>query len=197
MTLLSASLLLFIILDPLGNLTVFNHLLAPVPPARRRWVVLRECLVALGVLLVFLFAGRHIMDVLGLRQPTLSIGGGVILFLIALKMVFPEHGVGTGKGEAKEEPLIVPLAVPLFAGPSALAFVLLLTSNHPGRTGEWVAAILIAWAVATLLLLASTRIERWLGTRVLRAVEKLAGMLLILLSIQMILNGLPQLAAPR
>ena len=197
MTLLSASLLLFLILDPLGNLPVFNHLLSPVPVARRRQVILRECLIALGVLLVFLFAGRSIMGVLGLQQPTLSIGGGVILFLIALKMVFPEHGVGTGKGEAKEEPFIVPLAVPLFAGPSALAFVLLLTSNHPGRTGDWVAAILIAWATATSLLLASTRIENWLGPRTLRAVEKLAGMLLILLAIQMILDGLPLLRSPR
>ena len=193
MTLLSASVLLFIILDPVGNLPVFNHLLAAVPPPRRKRVILRECLIALAILLLFLFAGPTIMGLLGLQQPTLSIGGGIILFLIALKMVFPEHGVGTGKPEAKEEPFIVPLAVPLFAGPSALAFVLLLTSNHPGRIGDWVAAILLAWAAATVLLLASTRIERWLGPRTLRAVEKLAGMVLILLAIQMILNGLPRM----
>jgi MarC family membrane protein len=193
MTLLSASLLLFIILDPLGNLPVFNHLLASVPAGRRRRIILRECLIALGVLLLFLLAGRPIMGVLGLEQPTLSIGGGIILFLIALKMVFPEHGVGTGKGEVKEEPFIVPLAVPLFAGPSALAFVLLLTSNHPGRTGEWVAAVGIAWLASALILLASDRIEKWLGPRFLRAMEKLAGMLLILLAIQMVLNGIPQL----
>jgi len=193
MSLFSASLLLFFILDPLGNLPVFNHQLSQVDPARRARVILRECLIALGVLLLFLLAGKAIMGILGLEQPTLSIGGGVILFLIALKMVFPEHGIGSGGGEPKEEPFIVPLAIPLFAGPSALAFVLLLASNHPGRTMEWVGAIVAAGAASSAILLASSRIEKWLGQRALRAVEKLAGMLLILIAIQMILDGLPAL----
>ncbi len=191
---LSASLLLFFILDPLGNLPVFNHLLAGVPPERRVRVILRECLVALGVLLLFLVMGRPFLDALALRPETLSIGGGLVLFLIALKMVFPEHGIGSGRDKAQgEEPLIVPLAIPLVAGPSTLAFLLLLTSKAPGRILEWTLALVLAWAASTCILLASARIERWLGARTLRAIEKLAGMLLILLAVQMFLDGL----APR
>ena len=187
----SAAVLLFFILDPLGNLPVFNHLLGGVAPERRGRVVLRECLIALVALLVFLFLGRHILGALSLRQESLSIGGGVVLFLIALKMVFPEHGVGASRNETRgEEPFIVPLAIPLVVGPSALAFLLLLTSKHPGRVWDWALAVVAAWAATTALLLVSARIENWLGARTPRAIEKLAGMLLILIAVQMFLDGL-------
>ena len=189
MTTFSAALMLFFILDPLGNLPVFNHQLADVPRVRRRAVILRECLIALAVLMIFLLAGKPFMQTLGLKEQTLTLGGGVVLFLIALKMVFPEHGIGTGAETPAEEPFIVPLAIPLFAGPSALAYVLLLASNHPERQGDWVLAIGAAWAAATIILLGSSRIESLLGSRTLRAIEKLAGMLLILLALQMILDG--------
>lgn len=189
MTIFSAALMLFFILDPLGNLPVFNHHLADVPRQRRKKVILRECLIALGVLLLFLVAGKSFMQILGLKEQTLTLGGGVVLFLIALKMVFPEHGIGTSIERSAEEPFIVPLAIPLIVGPSALAYVLLLASNHPERQLDWMLAIGMAWAATTVILLAAPRIESLLGQRALRAIEKLAGMLLILLALQMILDG--------
>lgn len=188
MDFLSAAVMLFLIMDPLGNIPVFTSVLANLDESRRRRVILRELVIALVILLVFLFAGRSILQFLGLEQSSLSIAGGVILFLIALNMVFPSKGLHPEPD--REEPFIVPLAVPFVAGPSAVAALILLATSQPGRLWEWAGALVLAWLAAALILLASAKLMNLIGRRGLRAVEKLMGMLLIMIAVQMFLNGL-------
>ncbi|MGB8636298.1 MAG: YhgN family NAAT transporter [Rhodanobacteraceae bacterium] len=190
MTTLSAGLLLFLIMDPLGNIPFFLSLLKDVPPQRRRWVMIRELLIALGVLIVFLLGGQYILHVLQLKQESVSIAGGIVLFLIGIRMVFPPGDGGGIFGKAGEgEPFIVPLAIPGVAGPSAMAALLLLTNTQPGRTVEWGIALFLAWLATAAILLSATYLFRWLGESVLTALEKVMGMLLIALSVQMFLAG--------
>jgi multiple antibiotic resistance protein len=183
----AAAATLFFVMDPLGNIPVFNAVLSRFSPQRRAQITARELVIALVILLVLLFAGTAILEFLGLSQPSLSIAGGVLLFIIALKMIFP-----TSAGEVaseKDEPFIVPLAMPMVAGPSTIAILLLLSSTEPERIWEWCTALVIAWAATTLLLTASPFLLRVLGSRGLRALERLMGMLLVLLATQMLLNG--------
>ena len=189
MTTLSAGILLFLIMDPLGNVPFFLSLLKHVPPKRRRWVMIRELLIALGVLVAFLLGGRELLSVMQLRQEAISIGGGVVLFLIAIKMVFPPRDGGIFGPVGQGEPFIVPLAIPGIAGPSAMATLLLMTSAQPGRQVEWGLALLIAWLATAAILLGSTWLFKLLGESVLAAMERVMGMLLIALSAQMILGG--------
>jgi MarC family membrane protein len=187
-TTLSAALLLFLILDPLGNIPVFLGLLKPLAPARRRIVLARELLIALGVLLAFLWGGKYVLEAMHLRQESVSIAGGIVLFLIGLKMVFPSaEGMF---GEVPEgEPFIVPMAIPLVAGPSGMAAVMLLGSQEPGRMGDWTLALVLAWLGTAALLFSATSLYKVLGMRVLTAVERLMGMLLVAISVQMLLDG--------
>jgi multiple antibiotic resistance protein len=189
MTLISAALLLFIVMDPLGNVPFFLSALRDVPEARQRTVVVRELLIALGVMTVFLFAGRFLLDVLHISGPALSIGGGVILFLIALRMVFP-HPDRPLEERIHQEPLIVPLAIPYVAGPSALATLILITSQDPTRWPEWLAALLLAWSASSVIIYFSGGLRRYLGERGLTAMERLMGMVLVTVSVQMLLTGL-------
>ena len=188
MTTLSAALLLFLILDPLGNIPVFLGLLKPLPAHRRRIVLARELLIALGVLLGFLWGGKYVLEAMHLRQESVSIAGGIVLFLIGLKMIFPSsEGMF---GEVPEgEPFIVPMAIPLVAGPSGMAAVMLLGSQDPGRMGDWTLALVLAWLGTAVLLFSATFLYKVLGMRVLVAVERLMGMLLVAISVQMLLDG--------
>ena len=183
----AAAATLFFVMDPLGNIPVFNAVLSRFTPQRRAQITARELVVALVILLVFLFAGTAVLDFVGLTQPSLSIAGGVLLFIIALKMIFP-NAAGEVASE-KDEPFIVPLAMPMVAGPSTIAILLLLSSTEPERIWEWCTALVIAWAATTALLTASPFLLRVLGSRGLRALERLMGMLLVLLATQMLLNG--------
>jgi multiple antibiotic resistance protein len=180
--------MLFLILDPVGNVPIFISLLDPLPESRRRRTILRELLIALALLLVFLFAGGAVLRFLGLEQSSLSVAGGVILFLIALGMVFPTRGLHPEMDT--EDLFIVPLAVPLIAGPSAIAALLLLASSEPGRIWEWAAALGVAWLASAVILLTSSQWLRFIGRRGLRALEKLMGMLLIMIAVQMFLDGI-------
>ncbi len=190
MTPLSAGLLLFLIMDPLGNIPFFLSLLKHVPPQRRRWVVVRELLIALAVLAGFLVAGKYILRLLQLKQEAVSIGGGIVLFLIGIRMVFPPADGGIFGKPGEGEPFIVPMAIPGVAGPSAMAALLLLASNQPGRLVEWGLALFLAWLATAAILLSATYLFKWLGESVLTALERLMGMLLIALSVQMFLAGL-------
>jgi multiple antibiotic resistance protein len=191
MTTLSAAILLFLIMDPLGNIPIFLSLLKDVAPKRRRAVMVRELLIALGVLLVFLVGGQHILKILQLREESISIAGGIVLFLIGIRMVFPPADGGGIFGKPGEgEPFIVPMAIPGVAGPSAMAALLLLTNTQPGRTADWAIALLGAWLATAAILLCSTYLFRWLGESVLTALERVMGMLLIALSVQMFLSGI-------
>ena len=189
MTIASAALLLFLILDPLGNIPVFLSLLKPLPAHRRRIVLARELLIALGVLMAFLWGGKYALELMHLRQESVSIAGGIVLFLIGIRMIFPPpEGL---MGELPDgEPFIVPMAIPLVAGPSGMAAVMLMGSNEPGRLGEWSLALFVAWAATAAILFSATYLYKWLGSRVLTAVERLMGMLLVAISVQMFLDGL-------
>jgi len=188
MTTLSAALLLFLILDPLGNIPVFLGLLKPLPARRRRIVLARELLIALVVLMLFLWGGQYVLELMHLRQESVSIAGGIVLFLIGLKMIFPSpEGMF---GEVPDgEPFIVPMAIPLVAGPSGMAAVMLLGSQEPGRMGDWTLALVLAWLATAVLLFSATYLYKVLGSRVLVAVERLMGMLLVAISVQMLLDG--------
>lgn len=188
MTTLAAAILLFLILDPLGNVPLFLSLLHELPPRRQRIVLVRELLIALVVLLLFLFAGQAILAAMHLRQESVSIAGGIVLFLIGLRMIFPPPDGLIGQ-LPDGEPFIVPMAIPLIAGPSGMAAVILLASSEPGRLGDWTLALLLAWAATATILFSATFLYKVLGRQVLTAVERLMGMLLVALSVQMLLDG--------
>ncbi|WP_411834295.1 YhgN family NAAT transporter [Pseudoxanthomonas mexicana] len=189
MTILSAALLLFLILDPLGNIPVFLSVLKPLPPKRQRYVLARELLIALAVLMMFLWAGKYALEMMHLRQESVAIAGGIVLFLIGVRMIFPrpEGLMGEIPGG---EPFIVPLAIPLVAGPSGMAAVMLMGSNEPARLADWSLALVLAWSATAAILFSSTLLYKWLGMRVLTAVERLMGMLLVAISVQMVLDGI-------
>ena len=183
----AAAATLFFVMDPLGNIAIFNAVLSRFTPRQRAQITARELVIALVIMLVLLFAGTSILNFLGLTQPSLNIAGGVLLFVIALRMIFPG---ATGEiATEKDEPFIVPLAMPMIAGPSTIAILLLLSSREPARIWEWCTALVIAWAITTVLLTASPFLLRVLGDRGLRALERLMGMMLVLLATQMLLNG--------
>lgn len=188
MTLLSATLLLILVIDPFGNIPVFLTALQKVDPKRHRRIIGRELLIALGILVVFMFVGRALLRALQISEPSLTVAGGVILFLIAIRMVFPTRE-GSFDMNIAGEPFIVPLAVPFVAGPSAMASVLLITSTQPERRLEWLLALFLAWLVSGTILYLASGLRRLLGDRVLTAVERLMGMILIALAVQMLMTG--------
>lgn len=187
----STTLLLILVTDPLGNIPLFLAALRGVEPRRRPRIILRECGIAFAILVVFLVFGSAFLDALHLSDETLRIAGGVILFLIALNMVFP----GTGgrlvdEGSPGAEPFIVPVAVPLIAGPSAMTTVMLLGSSDPERIPLWIGSILIAIAITTLVFFSSGKLKDLLGEKALSAVEKLMGLVLTAVAVEMLLGGL-------
>jgi multiple antibiotic resistance protein len=185
----SAATTLFLIMDPLGNVPVFLSMLKNVAPERRRIVLIRELVIAYLVMLIFLLLGQHLLKFLNLKQESISIAGGIVLFLIALRMIFPQEGGVMGE-QGDEEPFIVPLAIPMVAGPSTLAALLLMAQSSPARMSSWVLALTAAWVVTALILLASPIFFRLLRQRGLTAMERLMGMLLVMMSVQMFLDGL-------
>jgi multiple antibiotic resistance protein len=191
--LLALAVTLFLVLDPFGNAAIFHAVLSKIPEENRRKVLLRELLFALCILLGFLFLGKHLLGFLGLRPATLSISGGILLFLIALGMVFPTRSMLGDAGD--EEPFIVPLAVPLMAGPSSIALILLTASKYPAAIGSIALAVSGAWLVSAVILLLSPVVLKLLGTKGTRALERLMGLLLILVAVQMFLDGVSTYSA--
>ena len=184
----SAAVLLLLVIDPFGNVPIVISALANVPAARRVPIVLRECLIAYVVLLAFMLGGRLFLQWLQLSEVSLSIAGGIILFLIALRMVF-RHPEGVFGDRPGTEPFIVPLAVPSIAGPSALATVMLMASRDPGRLPAWIAALSAAMLVASAVMLGAHRLQRGLGERGMIAAERLMGLVLTAIAVQMLLDG--------
>lgn len=186
---LTAFTTLLFVMDPLGNVPVFLSALKGIPPKRQQQIILRELLIALAVLLVFLVMGKQLLMFLGLTQESIGIAGAIVLFLIAIKMIFPQKGGIMGDTD-DGEPFIVPLAIPCVAGPSTMAVLMLLANSGGQRIGDWLIALISAWAIASAILLGSTKISRLLGARGLIAVERLMGMVLVMISVQMMLDGL-------
>ncbi len=190
MTILSAAVLLFLVMDPFGNIPLFVSALSGVDRERHMRVIVRELLIALGILVVFLFAGQSLIRMLDISEPALTAAGGTVLLLIAIKMIFPRPG---GLMEETEgEPFIVPLAVPYVAGPSAMASILLIMNRDPGRWPEWLAALTISWFVTGVIIAMSGALLRRLGKSALVAVERLMGMVLVAIAIQMLMTGIAQ-----
>jgi MarC family membrane protein len=192
-TFVSATILLLLITDPFGNIPVFVNALKGVPPQRRPLVIVREIAIAFGVLLAFMFAGERFLRLMNLSDLSLQIAGGVVLFLIALRMIFPPPATETSA--ISGEPLIVPLAIPAVAGPSAMATVMLLVSQAPERRLEWVAALSVTMAFGAVVLLLAERIQRVLGERVVIALERLMGLILVAVSVEMLIRGLKLLVS--
>jgi len=189
MTVASAALLLFLVLDPFGNVPFFLAALQRVPPVRRTRVVARELLIALAALLVFLFLGQYLLALLGISDPALTVAGGIILFLIALKMVFPTLAP-RGQEDVEGEPFVVPLAIPYVAGPSAFASVLFIMSGEPERWPEWLGAVGLAWSGTSAILLVASRLSGVLGPRGLVALERLMGLVLVTIAVEMTMSGI-------
>ena len=187
-TFASATILLILITDPVGNIPIFASALKHVAPERRPKVILREILIAFALLLTFMFVGQRFLQIMNLSELSLQIGGGVILFLIALRMVFPP--VAVAESDMHTEPLIVPLAIPAIAGPSALATVLLLVSQQPDRRMEWIGALCVTMLVSAVVLVAAERIQRMFGNRLVIAAERLMGLVLVSVAIEMMLRGI-------
>lgn len=187
--LLSAFILLALVVDPFGNVPIVNAMLAGVPRNRRPWIIVRECLIAAAVLALFMMFGREILGVMHLSDASLSIAGGVILFMIAIRMVFG-HPEGAFGPVPAGEPFIVPLAIPLIAGPSAIATVMLMASREPAKLGMWASALSAAMGLTILVLVAGDRLQRTLGERVMKAAERLMGLVLTAIAIEMLLGGI-------
>lgn len=184
-----ALILLVLITDPLGNIPLFIVALDRVAPERRSRVIWRESLIAFLILAAAMLAGRGIMAFLGLSDESIKAAGGVILFLIAINMVFPGSGARLGEGPSQGEPFIVPIAVPLISGPSAMAMAMVIAAGDPSRMLEWLAALVICIGVTVLVLFASGRIKKLLGEQGLVAIERLMGLVLTAVAIDMMLNG--------
>jgi multiple antibiotic resistance protein len=189
MNLYTATITLILVMDPLGNVPVFLTVLNSVELKRRKLIVLRETFIAFLILLLFLFFGKNILESMQLSGPALGISGGIILFLIAIKMIFP-HEENQKRSPQIGEPFIVPLAIPLIAGPSALAFVMLLGNQAPQHLGLWTIALFIAWLTCTIILVCADFLRKILGDRGLTAIERLMGMILTTMAVQMFLTGI-------
>lgn len=191
MEFLSAVILLSLVTDPFGNVPLVNAMLAGVPASRRRLVILRECAIAFALLMAFMFGGRKFLEVMHLSETSLSIAGGVILFMIAIRMVFPNGGSGGPLGEAPGgEPFIVPLAIPFIAGPSALATVMLMATRDPAKLGMWALAITVTMLLVSAILLLGERLQRLMGERLMQAIERLMGLILTAMAVEMLLGGI-------
>ena len=186
---LSAFVLLLLVLDPFGSLPVFAATLQNVAPHRRVRVALRETLIAFAILCGFMFAGGSFLSLMHLSERSLEVAGGVILLIIAMRMIFAPEGAAYDLAPGRE-PVVFPLAVPMLAGPSAMATVLLLASRQPERVGSWILALSLAMVVCGGVLMAADRIRQWVGPSVVTAAEKLMGLVLSAVAVEMILAGL-------
>lgn len=188
MSLLSAAVLLFFVMDPLGNIPLFLTALRHVDPVRYRFVIVRELGIALVLMMGFLFTGRYVLQLLQVSPAALTAGGGFVLLLIAMRMIFPT-GERTLREEVRGEPFVVPLAVPYTAGPSVLATELLFMSREPERWAVWLGAVGLAWLASAVILYFAGGFRSVLGDRGLTAIERLMGMLLVLVGVEMLMSG--------
>jgi MarC family membrane protein len=186
---LSAVIVLLLVIDPFGNVPLVNAMLEGVGRARRRLVIVRECAIAAAILALFMMFGRAFLELMHLSETSLSIAGGVILFMIAIRMVFA-HPEGAFGPHPRGEPLIVPLAIPLIAGPSALATVMLMATREPEKIGMLAAALTVTMLLTTLILVTGDRLQRWMGERVMQAIERLMGLILTAIAVEMLLGGI-------
>lgn len=185
----NAALLFFFVISPLGIVPAMLAALKNVDPAKHKRIIIRECLIALGIMLVFMFTGQGLLNMLSISIPAMTAAGGVMLMLIALRLIFPTQEKNM-RVDVDDEPFVVPIAIPYIAGPSILATELLLIAQEPDRWPAWLGAVLIAWAATLVILLLGADLRKLLGDKGLMAMERLMGMILVLIATQMLLNGI-------
>jgi len=194
MDIISTAILLLFILDPFGNVPLLVSILKDIDESKKLPIIIRELLIGLAILILFLFFGEKILDIFGLEQQAITIAGGIIFFIISLKMIFPDpNGKGIFTTNSEDELLIVPIAMPMISGPGAIATVILLAKSYPNQIGSVFASILLAWAVTSIILILSPQLSKILKQKGLTAMERLMGMLLLMMSVEMFIKGVREL----
>jgi multiple antibiotic resistance protein len=188
MFVLTAAITLALILNPLGNIPVFMSTLKNVDPKRHTLIIVRENCFAFLILLVFILFGGYILHGVQISEQALGISGGIIMFIIALRMIFPETKQKDEKANCSE-PFFVPLAIPITAGPGALTTAMLLATQHPDKRLFLLLAVTLASLISCLILLAGRYLSHYLGEKGLIALERLSGMMLTAMAVQMFLTG--------
>jgi multiple antibiotic resistance protein len=184
----SVAVLLFFMMDPLGNIPLMLSVLKGIDPKRQRMIIARELIIALFILLIFLFAGKSLLNFLHLEQEAVTISGGIILLIIGLRLIFP-RAEGVMGHQPDGEPFLVPIAIPMIAGPSVLAMLILITQSSSRPLINWLPPLIIAWALAAVILMAAPFLLRILKEKGLKAMERLMGMILVMMAVQMLING--------
>ena len=187
-TIFSLAVSLFLLMDPIGNVPIYVSLLQEIPPKKQKRIIFRELLIALFAIILFAIGGEVLLNFLGIKQESIQLSGGIILFIMAIRMIFPNEVDATTSKKTFVEPFIVPLAIPLIAGPSLLAAVMVYSLKEVQMT-HLLVAILLAWGASMVILLSSTHLKKVLGKRGITACERLMGFVLLLISLQMILDG--------
>lgn len=190
----STAILIFFILDPFGNVPLLLSILKSVDKRKHSKIIIREMLIGLLILVIFLFFGEQFLSLFHLETQAITIAGGIIFFVISLKMIFPNPGGGDLFATSKDdEPLVVPIAVPMIAGPAALATLLVLAKTNADHSGALFISLLLAWALCAIVLLFSPYLYQILKEKGLTALERLMGMLLLIMSVQMFIDGIRSL----
>ena len=188
-SIIGTAVLLMFILDPFGNVPLLLTILKDVDKKRKKFIIIRESIFGLIILLTFFFFGEAFLSIFHLETASVTIAGGVIFFVIALKMIFPgEKGNVTLFGS--QDPFIVPIAIPLIAGPSALATIMIMTKSYSDHFWALFASVMLAWTASTFILYMSPLLYKILREKGLSALEKLMGMLLLMLAVQMFVDGI-------
>jgi multiple antibiotic resistance protein len=194
MDILSTAILLLFILDPFGNVPLLLSILKNIDPEKHRKIIIREMLIGLFILVIFLFFGERFLSIFGLETQAITIAGGIIFFVIALKMIFPDpNGHSLFVSSSDEEPLVVPIAIPMISGPASIATLMLLAKSHPTEINSILISVVIAWLVTSVILLSSPKLYKVLKRRGLTAMERLMGMLLLMMAVEMFIRGIREL----
>ena len=194
MDIISTAILLLFILDPFGNVPLLVSILKDVDESKKMPIIIRELSIGLAILILFLFFGEKILDIFGLEQQAVTIAGGIIFFIISLKMIFPDpNGKGIFTTNNEDDLLIVPIAMPMISGPGAIATVILLAKSYPNHISSVLASILLAWVVTSIILILSPQLSKILKQKGLTAMERLMGMLLLMMSVEMFIKGVREL----
>ncbi len=188
-TVLGVAISLFFMLDPIGNVPVITALVKNFTPGRQRAIIIRESIVALFLMLLFLFFGKNIIAAIGVEQQALSMTGGVVLFLIGIRMSFSSSDESISGYDSETEPFIVPIAIPFIAGPGVLAMLMLMMAKGVLTIWENLLALFIAWLATVVILVVGQILMKFLGPKGMDACQRLMGLALTAMAVQMFMNG--------
>ncbi len=189
-SIISTAILLFFILDPFGNVPLLLSILKNIDKEKHHFIIIRETFIGLIILLVFLFFGEEFLSIFHLETHSITIAGAIIFFIISLKMIFPDATTELFSSKKGEDPLVVPIAMPMISGPAAIATLLVLSKTNPNETSNLFLSLLLAWFLSSLVLFFSPLLYKVFKTKGLNALERLMGMLLLIMSVQMFVDGI-------